>query len=83
MIPRFASKKVTFNRPFLLPGMDAPHAPGTFEVTVEEEQLDLMWDARMSITTIMLRYPGRVEALQISARALEEAQLRDLDSAAG
>lgn len=67
------SRMVTFRLPFTLPGMVEAHAPGRFEVLVDEEQLDVMWDSRRSSTRIMLVYPGRVEAFPVSASDLEQA----------
>ena len=67
------SRTVTFHSPFMLLGMSEPHAPGTFEVLVDEEQLDVMWDARRSSTRIMFVYPGRVEAFPVNAIELEKA----------
>jgi hypothetical protein len=64
----------------MLPGMLEPHPPGTFEVLVDEEQLDVMWDARRSSTRIMFVYPGRVEAFPVSAMDLEQAISQDQQS---
>jgi hypothetical protein len=36
---------VTFRYAFTLPGMTQPHPPGTFEVIVDQEKLDVSWDA--------------------------------------
>lgn len=36
-----SSRAVTFQHSFLLPGMEQPHAKGTFEVLVYVEQLDV------------------------------------------
>jgi len=68
---------VTFLLPFKLPGMQEPHMAGTFEILAEEEQLDVMWDARRTTLSILLRYPGRVEALPVTAGDLEQAILND------
>lgn len=67
------SRTVTFLLPFKLPGMQEPHAAGTFDVLAEVEQLDVMWDARRTTLSILLRYPGRIEALPVTAGDLEEA----------
>ena len=71
------SSKVTFKFPFQLPGMTEPHSPGTFEVVSEEEQLDVMWDAKRSSLRIILTYPGREEALPVAAADLEASILQD------
>ncbi|MFC0010552.1 hypothetical protein [Devosia nitrariae] len=77
MNTRSTSRTVTFQFAFTLPGMSEPHAPGTFEVRVDEEQLDVTWDARRSTTRIMLDYSGRVEALPVTAGDLEGSILKD------
>jgi hypothetical protein len=46
-------------------------------VITDEEQLDVMWDARRSSTRVMLVYPERVEAFPVSASGLEEAIAQD------
>jgi hypothetical protein len=40
MTTRMTSKMVTFQRPFMLDGFSEAHAPGTYTVETEEEQLD-------------------------------------------
>lgn len=77
MSDRTTSRMITFQSPFTLPGMTEPHAPGTFEVITDEEQLDVMWDARRSSTRVMFVYPGRVEAFSVSAIDLEQAIAQD------
>ncbi len=42
---RSTSRMVTFRYAFTLPGMTQPHPPGTFEVIVDQEKLDVSWDA--------------------------------------
>lgn len=71
------SRTVTFHRSFQLPGMSEPHAHGTFEVLVQEEQLDVMWDARRSTMSILLSYPGYVESMPVTSDDLEEAIRKD------
>ncbi|QDZ11576.1 hypothetical protein [Devosia ginsengisoli] len=77
---RSTSRTVTFLFPFKMPGMQEPHAAGTFDILAEEEQLDVMWDARRTTLSILLRYPGRIEALPVTAGDLEEAILNDRNS---
>jgi hypothetical protein len=77
MTDRTTSRTISFRSPFTLPGITEPHAPGTFEVITDEEQLDVMWDARRSSTRVMFLYPGRVEAFPVSASDLEEAIAQD------
>lgn len=82
MITRPARQLVTYRFPFQLPGMDEPHAPGTFEVMVEEEQIDVVWAASRSWLAILLTYPGRTEAMPVSAGALEASIPQDRHTAA-
>jgi hypothetical protein len=77
MTDRTTSRTITFRFPFTLPGMSEPHAPGTFDVISDEEQLDVMWDARRSNTRVMFVYPGRVEAFSVTASDLGEAIAQD------
>lgn len=56
--------------------MQEPHVAGTFEVLVDEEQLDVMWDASRSTMSILLRYPGRVGALPVKSAISKKQSLR-------
>lgn len=82
MTTHSARRLVTYRFPFQLPGMDKPHDPGTFEVLVEEEQLDVVWQASRSWLAILLTYPGRMEAMPVTADALEASILQDRHTAA-
>jgi hypothetical protein len=73
-----ASRAVTFNRPFLLPGMDVPHAPGTFELRRTREALDVMWEAYRVTMRIMLVERGGVQALDVTSADLDAALALDL-----
>ena len=64
---------VTFRHPFTLPGLEAPQGPGTFEVHVRRELLDVSWTAHLLTRTIMLPNRGGVEALEVRADDLAEA----------
>jgi hypothetical protein len=71
------SSWVTFISTFELPGMDGPHAPGTFEVRETREALNVMWAASHITKRIMLRGHGIVEALEVSSADLDAALERD------
>ncbi len=77
---RSTSRMVTFQFAFTLPGMAAPHPPGTFELLVDEEKLDVSWDAFHTTMRIMLNYPGRVEAHSVTTDELDAALQRDQSS---
>lgn len=66
-------ERVTFRHPFNLPGLDGPHDPGTFEVHIRRERLDVSWPAYLLTRTIMLPDHGTVEALDVRAEDLMEA----------
>jgi hypothetical protein len=68
---------VTFNRPFLLPGMDAPHAPGTFELRRTREALDVMWEAYRVTLRIVLVDGGSMQAIDVTAADLDAALALD------
>lgn len=68
---------VTFAAPFVLPGLDTPHAPGRFEVRVRREALDVSWAAFVETRTIVLTGNGSIEALDVKADDLEDALRRD------
>lgn len=64
---------VTFRHPFALPGLEQPHNPGTFEVRVRRELLDVSWTAHLLTRTIILPNTGGVEAPEVRADDLEGA----------
>jgi len=71
------SSSVVFTRPFSLPGMDGLHAPGTFDVVVEREALDVPWPAFRLTTTIMLSAGNAIEAWTVLQADLDAALLAD------
>jgi hypothetical protein len=74
----FPTRQVTFKRSFLLPGMDTPHAPGTFEVVETREPLDVMWEAYRVTRQILLSGNGSLEAHDVTLADLDAALARDL-----
>lgn len=70
-------KTVTFRSPFLLPGLDRPHPPGTFQVWERREPLDVSWNAFVLTKTIMLTGSGTIEALEVKASDLDKALRHD------
>lgn len=75
--PHPALRTVTFAHPFLLPGMTAPHRPGTFEVMETREALDVVWEAYRISTTILLVDGPVTEAWAVAPMALVEALALD------
>jgi hypothetical protein len=75
---RTTTSTVTFTRPFLLPGFDQPHAPGSFDVKTDEERLDTVVEAwRRVATTILLVGGGRIEAWRVDPWVLNAAIAAD------
>jgi hypothetical protein len=74
---RTSSRSETFAHPFQLAGMTLAHAPGTFEVWLEEVELDVSWQAYVGVTTIMLGTAGHKEAWVIKPDELEAALAAD------
>lgn len=77
------SSHVVFTRPFILPGMDVLHAPGTFDVVVEREPLDVPFPAFRLTTTILLSAGGTVEAWTVLQADLDAALAADREPQAG
>lgn len=68
---------VTFTRPFQLPGMDLPHAPGTFELRTLKEPLDVSWPAYRLSTRLLITDGTATEALDVTAADLDAALRED------
>ncbi len=75
-------KSVTFRKPFQLPGMDRPHAPGVFDLQVDEEPLDVMWEGYHRTLTLMVTSGGMTEAIAVTETDLEAALASDTGAAA-
>lgn len=71
------SRSVTFEHPFKLPGSPEVHPAGTFELRVDEEPLDVMWEAYHTKMVLMLPSGGRMEAWALSEDDLEAALAAD------
>lgn len=69
--------QVVFAHPFSLPGMDGPHPPGTFDLLVEREPLDLPFPAFRLSVTIMLSAGTAIEAWAVARADLDAALAAD------
>jgi hypothetical protein len=80
MATRTQRKTITFDRPFLLKGMDRILPPGNYVVVTDEdlvEGLSFPVYRRVSTTMMAQNRPSSVEMLTIDPRDLEAAQERD------
>lgn len=79
MQTRRTKRTVTFKRPFILDGFDAPQPAGAYTVETEEEVLGTMTFSayRHMSTTIELRQPGLREYFPVDPQELAEALARD------
>jgi hypothetical protein len=69
---------VTFRRPFMLPGFDRPHAPGTFQVRTDHERLDTITEAWLRTDTALLIVDGGLtQAWPVEPSELEKALRTD------
>lgn len=71
------TERVVFRHPFILPGLDDLHRPGTFDVVTEWEALDVSWPAFQLTVMILLTDAGRVEAIGVTRGDLDAALRRD------
>lgn len=72
-----AASSVSFAHPFLLPGMDAAHPPGTFDVLLEQQELDVWWPAYRVTMRIMLPHGVAMEAWPVNRADLDAALAAD------
>ena len=82
MPPNQSSRTIQLKHPFQLAGMDQPHDPGSFELITEQEQLDVVWDARRVTMTLLLTSRGRVESWPVTEAELQELLAKDRDPGA-
>lgn len=72
-----ATERVTFRHHFILPGLDRPHRPGSFEVRTDRERLDVSWAAFRLTLTILLTDGAALQAFEVKREDLDEALRRD------
>ncbi|HWF64182.1 MAG TPA: hypothetical protein VN685_06190 [Rhizomicrobium sp.] len=81
METRTVRKQVTFSQPFQLAGCDGAQPPGSYTLTLEEEQLDVLlfvgW--RQSAATLQLTHGGTTDYVAVDMQELTDALLRDSD----
>lgn len=59
-------KSITIPQPFQLAGMREPHAPGTFELQIDEDPIDVVWEAYHRTMTLILSSHGLTEMWPMS-----------------
>lgn len=72
-----APETVTFRASFMLPGLDRPHPPGTYELRETRRRLDVSWDAYQVSLSIMLVQGGTTQALDVQRADLDAALAAD------
>jgi hypothetical protein len=79
MQTRTTSKQVTFTKPFRLEDFDDVQPPGTYTLSLEEEQLDthsfVGW--RQTAATLLLTRGSATDYVAIDMRELQDALVRD------
>jgi hypothetical protein len=85
MTTRTSETTVTFRRPFLLSGFDAPLPAGDYRVETEEERIEGLSTAAYRRTATVLRLPARSGPAHLTrAMTLDPEELRaalELDGA--
>jgi hypothetical protein len=70
-------RSITFARPFILPGMDKPHRPGTFELRETRESFYVMHGAYKITSRLVLVSGNTTEVFEVTADELEFALALD------
>jgi len=65
-------KTITVTRQFQLPGMAQPHPPGVFELQIDEDPIDVTWEAYHRTMTLLISSNGRTEAWPVSQEELDK-----------
>lgn len=65
------TKSITILQPFQLAGMREPHAPGTFELQIDEDPIDVVWEAYHRTMTLILSSNGLTEMWPMSDEELQ------------
>jgi len=89
MTIRTSKSTITFHAPFLLDGMEAPRAGGTFNVETDEELIEglsLPVYKRVGMRLLLSpdpQHPGIIEELIVDPAALARALAKDAKDHAG
>jgi hypothetical protein len=79
MAIRTTRTKVTFQAPFVLPELDGPQPPGTYDVETDEEAIEgNEHTVYVRVATLLqIRSPGCTRTVTVDRASFEAAQLRD------
>lgn len=77
MIAKVTTRPVTFKHRFALANMPEAHAPGTFDLVMEQIPLDVSWEAYRTSCRLMLVDGGTTSAIAVTMAEVEAALLAD------
>jgi hypothetical protein len=65
-------KSITSVWPFQLPGMAHPHPSGVFDLQIDEEPIDVTWEAYQTTMTLLISSNGCTKAWPVSGEEFEK-----------
>lgn len=77
MIAKVTTRPVTFRHRFVLANMPEAHAPGTFDLVMEQIPLDVSWEAYRTSCQLMLVDGGTTSAISVTMAEVEAALRAD------
>jgi hypothetical protein len=77
MSAKVTTRPVTFKHRFALGNMPEAHAPGTFDLVMEQIPLDVSWEAYRTSCQLMLVDGGTISAIAVTMAEVEAALLAD------
>lgn len=77
MTVNIATRSVTFKHRFALANMPEAHAPGTFDLVIEQIPLDVSWDAHRTSCHLMLIDGATTRSIAVTMAEVEAALLAD------
>jgi hypothetical protein len=77
MTGNITTRSVTFKHRFALANMPEAHAPGTFDLLIEQIPLDVSWDAHRTSCHLMLIDGAMTRSIAVTMAEVEAALLAD------
>jgi hypothetical protein len=77
MTKETTTRRITFRHRFALANMPEAHAPGTFDLVVEQIPLDVSWAAHRTSCQLMLVDGGTTSSIAVTMAEVEAALLAD------